>query len=59
MLEHFAVVAPWDELAGRLVERYRDVGATRLVSYLAEASIESDPTNMARWGDVARAVAAA
>jgi alkanesulfonate monooxygenase SsuD/methylene tetrahydromethanopterin reductase-like flavin-dependent oxidoreductase (luciferase family) len=58
MLEHFAVVAPWDELADRLIERYRGV-ATRVVSYLAEASIQADAKNMQRWGEVARAVAAA
>ena len=38
MLEHFAVVAPWDELADRLVERYGGI-ASRLVMYTAEASI--------------------
>jgi len=58
MLEHFAVIAPWDELAGRLVERYRGI-ATRVVSYLAEASIEADPGNIARWGTIAQEIAAA
>ena len=42
MLEHFAVVAPWDEIADRLVERYAGV-ATRIVSYLAAESIRRDP----------------
>jgi probable F420-dependent oxidoreductase len=55
MLEHYAVVAPWDELADRLVERYSAV-ATRLVMYQAHESIVADPTNLARWGEVARAV---
>jgi probable F420-dependent oxidoreductase len=58
MLEHFAVVAPWDELADRLVERYRGI-ATRLVMYTANTSIQSDPSSLARWGEVARAVTAA
>ena len=58
ILEHFAVVAPWDELADRLVERYRGI-ATRLVMYTAEASMRADPTATGRWGEVARAVTAA
>jgi probable F420-dependent oxidoreductase len=57
MLDYFAVIAPWDELPARLLDRYRGI-ATRVVSYLADASIQMDPTNLARWGDVARAVAA-
>ncbi|HVX18143.1 MAG TPA: TIGR03617 family F420-dependent LLM class oxidoreductase [Acidimicrobiales bacterium] len=58
MLEHFAVVATWDDLAGALVDRYRGV-ATRLVMYLGEPSIAADPSNLGRWGEVARAVTAA
>jgi hypothetical protein len=58
MLEHFAVVAPWDELADRLLERYGDI-ATRLVMYTAEWSIRADPKNAGRWGEVARALEAA
>ena len=58
MLEHFAVVAPWDELADRLVARYRGV-ASRLVMYLAVESIRERPETLARWGEVARAVTAA
>jgi probable F420-dependent oxidoreductase len=55
MLEHFAVVAPWAELPDRLRERYGGL-ATRVVSYLAEASVEMDPANLARWGEVAAAL---
>jgi probable F420-dependent oxidoreductase len=55
MLQHFAVVASWDSLADRLIERYRGT-ATRLVMYLAEQSIRADATNLARWGEVAKAV---
>ena len=58
MLEHYAVVAPWDEIAGRLVERYAGV-AERVVSYLAAESIRRDPPIVDRWGEVARAVRAA
>jgi probable F420-dependent oxidoreductase len=55
MLEHFAVVARWDELADALVARYGGV-ASRLVMYLAETSLEQDPSLVGRWGEVARAV---
>ena len=58
MLEHYAVICPWDELADRLVERYQGL-ATRLVTYLAEQQIRMDPTTLGRWGEVARAVTAA
>lgn len=55
MLEHFSVIAPWDELADRLRDRYGAI-ATRVVSYLAHASIGMDASNMARWGEVAKAL---
>jgi probable F420-dependent oxidoreductase len=55
MLEHFAVVAPWDDLAGALVKRYQGV-AGRLVMYLAQESIAADPSALPKWGEVARAV---
>ena len=42
MLEQFAVVCRWDELADRLVGRYGTTAA-RLVMYLAEESIRRDP----------------
>jgi alkanesulfonate monooxygenase SsuD/methylene tetrahydromethanopterin reductase-like flavin-dependent oxidoreductase (luciferase family) len=58
MVEHFAVVGRWDELADRLVARYRGT-ASRLVMYLAEESIRHDPTALGRWGEVSRAVTAA
>ncbi|MEX2293079.1 MAG: TIGR03617 family F420-dependent LLM class oxidoreductase, partial [Acidimicrobiales bacterium] len=50
MLEHFSVVATWDDMAGALHDRYHGV-ATRLVMYLAEASIASDPGALERWGE--------
>lgn len=58
MLEHFAVVCRWDDLADRLIDRYGTT-ASRLVMYLAEDSIRSDSTNAGRWSEVARAVRAA
>ena len=58
MLEHYAVVARWDDLADGLVERYGGI-ASRLVMYLAEPSIHTRPDALARWGEVARAVTAA
>lgn len=57
MLEHFAVIAPWDELADALIERYDGVAA-RLVMYLAEASITDDPAALSRWGAIAREITA-
>ena len=57
MLEHYAVVCGWDEMADRLIERYRGTAA-RLVMYLAGESIERDPTAVGRWGEIARAVRA-
>lgn len=57
MLEHFTVVARWDELADALTARYAGI-AGRLVMYLAQESIDADPSALARWGEVARAVSA-
>jgi probable F420-dependent oxidoreductase len=58
MLEHFAVVEPWDRMAGALTERYGEVAA-RLVMYMGEDSIEAAPGNLERWGEIARAVTGA
>jgi alkanesulfonate monooxygenase SsuD/methylene tetrahydromethanopterin reductase-like flavin-dependent oxidoreductase (luciferase family) len=57
MLEQFAVVCPWDELAGRLLDRYAG-RAARVVMYLADDSIKTDPAALAKWGRVAEAVRA-
>ncbi len=54
MLEHFAVVAPWDEMADRLRDRYSDTTA-RIVMYLAKDQIVKDPEMLDKWGAVARA----
>ncbi len=58
MLEHFAVVARWDDMADALVARYQGV-AQRLVMYLAAEGMAADPTTVGRWGEIARAVRAA
>jgi hypothetical protein len=58
ILDQFAVVAPWDEMADALLARYDGI-ASRLVMYLAEASIQRDPSALAKWGEIARAVTAA
>lgn len=58
MLDHYAVVCRWDELADRLIERYAGT-AQRLVMYLAAESIRDDPASVGRWREVARAVRAA
>jgi probable F420-dependent oxidoreductase len=55
MLEHYAIVCRWDELADRLIDRYAGT-ASRVVMYLAEDSIRRDPETIAPWGEVARAV---
>jgi probable F420-dependent oxidoreductase len=58
MVEHFAVIAPWDEMADRLVDRYSST-AERIVMYLAKEMIDRDPSNLDRWGEVSRAVVTA
>ena len=58
MLEHFTVVAPWDEMADALIGRYRGLAA-RLVMYMGEDSLKAHSANPGRWGEIARAVTAA
>lgn len=67
ILDRFAVVATWDELADRLLERYRGT-ASRLVLYSARNDLlprsdgavnDNDGLDRAgRWAEVARAVRA-
>jgi probable F420-dependent oxidoreductase len=57
VLEHFAVVASWDELAAALISRYQG-RADRIALYLTEQAIREEPSSMDRWGEVARFVAA-
>jgi probable F420-dependent oxidoreductase len=55
ILDQFAVVASWDDVAARMIGRYKGI-AQRLVIYLASHWREADPSTLARWGEVARAV---
>jgi probable F420-dependent oxidoreductase len=55
ILDHFVLVAPWAEMADALRSRYGGV-ASRVVLYLAEEQISSDPSALERWGEVARAL---
>lgn len=56
MLEQFAVIAGWDDLADKLLSRYRGV-AHRVVTYLTAEDLQKRPANAGKWGEIARAVA--
>jgi probable F420-dependent oxidoreductase len=58
MLEHFALIARWDDMADALNARYQGI-ASRVVTYLASEDIHRNPDNLGRWGEIARAVASA
>ena len=58
MLEHYAVVATWDEMADALVDRYRGTAA-RVVTYLTQEGLQKDPASIGKWGEIARTVATA
>ena len=55
ILDQFAVVAQWDDVADRMIQRYKGIAA-RLVIYLASHWREIDGKTLDRWGEVARAV---
>lgn len=55
MLEQFGLTARWDDMADRLIERYNGI-ASRVVMYLAKQSIQENPANLGKWGEIARAV---
>jgi hypothetical protein len=55
MLEHFSLVAKWDDMADALIDRYRGV-ASRVVTYLASEDIHRHPENLNKWGEIAKAV---
>lgn len=55
MLEHFAVVARWDDMADALLERYQGT-ASRIITYLASEDIHKHPENLGKWGEIARAI---
>ncbi|MGI9611859.1 MAG: TIGR03617 family F420-dependent LLM class oxidoreductase [Acidimicrobiales bacterium] len=58
MLDYFAVVADWDDMADALVSRYRGT-ASRVVTYLTQEGIQRDPSTLGKWGEIARAVSTA
>lgn len=58
MLDHYAVIAPWNELGPRLVERYSNRNC-RLVMYLTADQLRKDPAALDKWQGVAEAVRAA
>jgi probable F420-dependent oxidoreductase len=55
MLDIYAIECSWDELPGRLVDRYAGA-ADRVVMYSIGNMWRSDPDVMARWADVAAAL---
>lgn len=55
ILDQFAVVAKWDDVADRMIQRYKGIAA-RLVIYLASHWREIDSKTLAQWGEVAKAV---
>ena len=55
LLDQFGLIARWDDMADKLVERYKGI-ASRVVMYLAKPSIAENPANLAKWGEIARAV---
>ena len=55
MLDVFAVTATWDELAGKVLDRYRGA-ADRIVMYFSGSGWREDATAFGRWAEVAAAV---
>ena len=55
ILDQFAVVAKWDDVADKMIQRYKGI-ASRLVIYLASHWREIDSKTLAQWGEVAKAV---
>jgi probable F420-dependent oxidoreductase len=55
MLDAFAIVGRWDEVADLIVDRYQGV-ASRVISYLTHDDVTRNPDNLPRWGEIAKAV---
>ncbi len=55
MLDAFAIVGPWDEIADRVVDRYAGM-AERVISYLTVDDATRNPDRLDRWGEIARTV---
>ena len=58
MLDTYAIVGRWDEIADRIIERYAGVGE-RVISYLTADDVARTPEHLDRWGEIAQAVRAA
>ena len=58
LLDQFGLIGRWDDLADKLVARYKGI-ASRVVMYLAKPSILENPANLSKWGEIARAIRAA
>jgi luciferase-like monooxygenase len=58
VLDQFAVVGRWDEIADRLLDRYHG-RAARIISYLTVEDVGRRPENLAKWAEIARAVTSA
>lgn len=56
MLDTFAIVGPWDEIADRIHDRYDGV-AHRVISYLTVDDLDASPDNLEKWAAVAQSVA--
>ena len=56
LLEHFIVSGTFDEIPEKLVERYGSM-ADRVVLYFAGFAWGEDPSQLERWGEIAREVA--
>lgn len=58
ILDAFAVVAPWDQMADRLLQRYGAI-AERVALYLLDDELRENPDALSKWGEIARAIRAA
>ena len=58
LLYQFALPARWDDMADKLIERYKGTAA-RLAMYHAEENIRDNPDNLGKWSEISRAVRAA
>ena len=57
MMDHYALVTRWDDMADQLIARYGKFAA-RVVMYLGQDDISEDPVKLGKWGEIARAVRA-
>ena len=55
MLDTFAIVGPWDEIADRIIDRYEGLAA-RVISYLTVDDLAANPENVSKWRDIAASV---